>query len=77
MNIKEVELLSVGYYLPVEPIAFDKIEDNLGDYKNIDEGLKARIKKYKGMMGRILKACCYFAIAPQTKRRQKMLRPYR
>ena len=67
-NLKEVEVISTGYYLPGNPIPFDKVGEALGEFTNIDESLKTRIKRYKGMMSKIIKACCYFAVDPQTKR---------
>ena len=65
-NLKEVEVVSTGVYLPGAPIPLDDIEKVLGDLDNIDPVMKTKIHKLKSIMKRVLKACCYFAVDPKT-----------
>jgi len=68
VNLKEVELVSTGYYLPGEPIPFDQIDLVVGEFHSLSPLEKKRISKYKGMMKKILKGCSYLAIDPVSRK---------
>ena len=65
---KEVELISTGIYLPGNPIPFDNIEEYIGALDKVPDKTKHQISKLRNIMKRILKACCYYAIDPKTKK---------
>ncbi|MBN2058010.1 MAG: hypothetical protein JW782_04385 [Candidatus Saganbacteria bacterium] len=67
-DLKEVELLSTGVFLPGEPVAFDQIEAVLGPLSHAPERLKRMIKKLKSLSkNRIGIEQCHFAIDPGTR----------
>jgi len=66
-GLKEVELVSSGYYLPGEPIPFENIDDHLGALENAPEKIKKTIKKLRGVMKGVIKTkFSYFAIDFKT-----------
>lgn len=67
-NLKEVELVSTGVYLPGEPIQFDNIEEVIGKLEDINPELKTKTQKLKSIMKKTLKACCYLSVDPKTKK---------
>ena len=67
-NLKEVKLLGIGIHLPGDPIPFEKIEETIGALNAVDPIMKTRIEKLRNIMKKILKACCYLAVDPKTKK---------
>lgn len=67
-NLKEVQLLSSGVFLPGKPILFENIESILGELDDAPDKIKKIIPKLRSKIQSILKAKqCYFAIDPKTK----------
>lgn len=67
-NLKEVEIVSTGSYLPEEPVAFDNIEDVLGRFDQAPDRIKKMIEKLRPMAKQLIGVeQCHFAVDPKTK----------
>ncbi|MGB9612858.1 MAG: hypothetical protein ACPL4K_01600 [Candidatus Margulisiibacteriota bacterium] len=66
-ELKEVELVSTGVYLPGEPVPFDKIEEVIGHLDQAPPRIKKMIQKLKPMTKNLIGVQqCHFAIDRKT-----------
>lgn len=63
--LKEVELISTGYYLPSEPVDFENIDSYLGELKELPENTQKMLPRLKSIMRKIIKLKAYFASDPE------------
>jgi len=66
-QLKEVELLSTGVYLPGKPIPFDELENVLGRFDNAPPNIKRKESKLRSLAKELIGIeQVYYAIDPDT-----------
>jgi 3-oxoacyl-[acyl-carrier-protein] synthase III len=68
-QLKEVELVSTGVYLPGEPVPYNKIEEVIGTFDQAPDNVKRLVNRLRPMAKELIGIDqCYFALDPKTKK---------